>query len=667
MSIAPLQHLLGVVCLLVIACGPLPLCGALLAPGHARRGAGRTLLAVLTLWCVLQADLALLAGLAHRFDRLTIIAGELLLAAIGLAAARRRSDWRQLIAGMGTAAASIPTAGRIVAVALGLVAVSLLWHVTAVPVVDWDSWAFHMPAMARWLQHGSFVRIEQYAARPRSRYPFTWEAVCALFLIPFGEDTCVTLPSLVAWAVLGLATWAAARDLSASRALAVVAAALTLSVPHLQGQVNSLHVDVPFAAFAGVALSFALSFRRRGQRDDLALMLAALGMLAGLRATAPAYAAVIGALLVVPRRWRNAEPVSPPAGAGRALAVICVASALFVGGFWWVKNLAEHGNPLGNVALTQRKPGAGGGASSLPAVTATALAFAFDPWSTASWQMVAARLAGEAGLPLLIMLAQLVFWPAALRAARRPEVRQGLLLAALWAIMSVALFIFTPTSAVSGIQIRLGFSALAALAIAGAVSATHARVPEAVWALLAIVAVVATSGYSRVFQLGAVMLIPIALLRRWLTPRLGVAASACVAAAALVLFTFAARERRARMRVEYYGSAFAYLEQHVGEDEPVAYFLSDRSYHFYGTSLRRPVRYMPPPPEGPTRAWFDELRAAGIRAVIVGSYDDSDAARAVVNALVPPAGELVPVFGKGRADEVSVYRVPSAARPQGGP
>src|SRR5262249_2934204 len=150
--------------------------------------------------------------------------------------------------------ARIPTAGRLVAIALALVAVSLLWHVAAVPVIDWDSWAFHMPAMARWLQNGSFVRMEQYAERPRSRYPFTWEAIGARSLMPSGGDPCLTLPSLVAWIALGLATWAAARDLSASRVLAVVAAALTLSVPHLQGQVNSLHVDLPFATFAGAAL-----------------------------------------------------------------------------------------------------------------------------------------------------------------------------------------------------------------------------------------------------------------------------------------------------------------------------------------------------------------------------------------------------------------------------
>jgi hypothetical protein len=110
------------------------------------------------------------------------------------------------------------------------------------------------------------------------------------------------------------------------------------------------------------------------------------------------------------------------------------------------------------------------------------------------------------------------------------------------------------------------------------------------------------------------------------------------------------------MRVEYYGAAFAYLEQHVAADEPVAYFFSDRSYHFYGTGLRRPVHYLPPPPEGPTHAWFEQLRAAGIRTVIVGSYGASKPEQSIVDALAQPTGELVRVFGKGRADEISIYR-----------
>ena len=663
MSFAPLdsllEHLVGVARFLIIAGGPLPLCAALLTSGMAPTSIARKLLVTLTLWCVIQADVALFVGLVRSFTPTAVIAVELLLLLFGGAALiRHRAGWRAMLAEARHAAQRTSRYERMVAIALLLVAVSLLWHVAAVPIIDWDSWAFHMPAMARWLEAGEFVRLEQYALRPRGAYPYTWEAVCALFLMPFGEDTGVAFPALVAWVMLGLATAATARDLSAGRLHALTAAALVMSIPHLQGQVNSLHVDLPFAAFFMAALSFGLAFHRRRLRSDLVLFMAALGLLCGLRATGAVYAAALATFLLALRRWGRA-PTGPriPATVPPLLVVLCVTSLVFISPFWWLKNLLDYGAALGPIPL--RAAGVSAAATykgSLTSLASTALAFSFAPLALSSWKQLAERAWNEIGLPLPIMLAQLALWPAALlRVDRPPWHRQSAIIAALLVVGTITLFILTPTSALSGIQLRLGFSALGALAVAGAVAATGAGVPDLISAFLAVAAVIVTSGYSRVFQLAAVLLVPATVVRRWRPARIGTAALACLLCAALVPAMLAARVRRAQMRLEYYGPAFGYIDQNIGEDEPVGYLLSERSYFFYGTRLRRKVRYVPFPDQGPTRDWFEQLRAAGIRAVIVGPYNGQENRQAVARLPVPQ-GELVAVFGHGQPGEITVYR-----------
>jgi hypothetical protein len=154
-----------------------------------------------------------------------------------------------------------------------------------------------------------------------------------------------------------------------------------------------------------------------------------------------------------------------------------------------------------------------------------------------------------------------------------------------------------------------------------------------------------------------------AAVRNWRPTRLATAALVCLVAAGLLGVLFAARQRRARNRAEFYGPSFAYAQQNVGEDERVGYLLSERSYFFFGTRLKREVRYVPPPREGPTEQWFAQLRADGIRAVFVGPYDGSDRERRVVEQLVPPHGELVSVFGNGRPGQITVYRFADATNP----
>jgi hypothetical protein len=341
------------------------------------------------------------------------------------------------------------------------------------------------------------------------------------------------------------------------------------------------------------------------------------------------------------------------------LALLCAPSFLFIGAFWWARNVADYGNPFGIFRLTEKTQGG----ESLSTIASHALAFAFDPFALASWKLVVERAGNELGLPLLIILAQLALWPAAVLVARGSVRRGDALVAGLLAVGTVVIFIVTPTSARSGIQLRLGFPALGPLAMAAALAATRVRLPEPVSAFAATAAAVLAIGYSRVFYLGVVVMIVAATARNRRPTRLATAALVCLVPAGLIAVLFAARQRRARNRAEFYGPSFAYAEQNIGQNERVGYFQGERSYFFFGTTLKREVRYVPPPHGEPTPQWFAQLRADGIRAVFVGPYDNRERERRIVERLVPPHGELVPVFGNGRPGQITVYRFADATNP----
>jgi hypothetical protein len=143
---------------------------------------------------------------------------------------------------------------RMAAIAFLLVAVSLLctWQ----PCPSTPVLAFHMPAMARWLQAGEFVRPEQYAAP--GAYP-TRGAVAPPSM-PSGEAG-VAFPA----GSRGSCSASPWRPHAICRraGYALTAAALVID-PHLQGQVNS-YVDL-VRRFSWLPSAGPRLHRRRPQR-----------------------------------------------------------------------------------------------------------------------------------------------------------------------------------------------------------------------------------------------------------------------------------------------------------------------------------------------------------------------------------------------------------------
>jgi hypothetical protein len=124
------------------------------------------------------------------------------------------------------------------------------------------------------------------------------------------------------------------------------------------------------------------------------------------------------------------------------------------------------------------------------------------------------------------------------------------------------------------------------------------------------------------------------------------------------LASFAARQWRARMRIAFYGDFYDYLERELPQSAPIAFLASDRSYLFYGTTLRRRLYFRPLTPGIDPAAWLAELEQRGVRTVIVGPFDGgSSEIDALRKHLIAPAGPLEIVYGTLRPGEVTVLRI----------
>jgi hypothetical protein len=131
----------------------------------------------------------------------------------------------------------------------------------------------------------------------------------------------------------------------------------------------------------------------------------------------------------------------------------------------------------------------------------------------------------------------------------------------------------------------------------------------------------------------------------------------CICIALMVSATWVAREKRDMARTELYRGIYEYIDKNTVPDERIGFFLSPRSYLFYGRNLDRQVLYVPFRGEQ-LSAWIDKLRQNKIRTVGLGPLTPTDAAtKKALSLLTSAEGPLQPVFGKNFNTEPVLYRL----------
>ncbi|MEG4148566.1 hypothetical protein [Microcoleus sp. Pol12B5] len=117
------------------------------------------------------------------------------------------------------------------------------------------------------------------------------------------------------------------------------------------------------------------------------------------------------------------------------------------------------------------------------------------------------------------------------------------------------------------------------------------------------------------------------------------------------------REKRDIARTELYRGIYEYIDKNTVPDERIGFFLSSRSYLFYGRNLDRQVLYVPFRADRLSE-WIDNLRQNKIRTVGFGPLTETNAAtRKALSWLTSAQGPLQPVFGKDFNTESVLYRL----------
>ncbi|MFM9265153.1 hypothetical protein [Tychonema sp. BBK16] len=117
------------------------------------------------------------------------------------------------------------------------------------------------------------------------------------------------------------------------------------------------------------------------------------------------------------------------------------------------------------------------------------------------------------------------------------------------------------------------------------------------------------------------------------------------------------REKRDIACTEMYGGIHEYINENTVPNEKIGFFLSSRSYLFYGKNLNRKVLYVPFKADR-ISAWIDNLRHNGVRIVGFGPLTETDAdTRKSLFWLTSAEGPLELVFGKDFKTESVLYRL----------
>jgi hypothetical protein len=626
--------------LIVVILGPVPL-AVLFAECAGAGFAAERMLALLVGWCALQTALAIGLAMTGFFALAPLLMSEGMLFGVGAHFAHRVGS--RAGSDLGPARGRDPYASAILW-AIVVLGVDLALRLVSQPLVDHDSLGYHLPALARWVQAGALVPLDR--TDQIAHYPYSWELLAALFVLPVGQDVLVAAPNLVAWTILGLAVVAGARRLGAPTPHAFAAALCLLALEVTRATMHSLHVDIALVAFFASCVAFALASNPAGWATGLALLagtkmsgipLAGLGFAAGV---------LLGIGASIPRR---ALPVVLP--------------ALGVGIFWYARNLLETGNPLGLLHLAVHGTTVLPGSVESAALARTTLASRFDPGDPSHRDILGRLLAAKLGLPgLLLFCGSLGLMRKEAHAARRPVVVVlGLVIAC------TLLYVTTPFSAVLGLgsatlsrtavgeNLRYALPAFAMLALTGAVGGAHLVGPVGALAAAILAAVDSTSirtlPAAMLVMLGATIVTLIRVAPRRVTSMVIFAASVALVGSWSWLCV-----QRDAARTRAYGAAVEWSVAALPAGTVIAHPIKSNSYPLYGPRFTNRVRYVPA--VTPHREqWLRALRDAGASIVALGPLTRRQEQRPEVRWLTDRDGPFLPIAGIDPRREVVLYRL----------
>jgi hypothetical protein len=768
------QHLWEFILFLIILIGPIPLCLSL-AFGNQKENSNYSfphfLLVLIAAWTIVQVCTGLILGSLDQLNIFSIILAEFLIFAIAanLINYPKRRDPSSFNWQIPQLKQPLSKSEWLIIFASAFAGFLLLATLATKPTTNYDSLWFHLPAIARWYQTGSFTLLDAagnwiFEHEQARVYPYNWHVLSALCVIPFREDFLAAFPMLIAWVLEGLSVYLLSVKFGASRIHGMAASSLVLTVPMMLNQVNTIHPDLPLAAIFTVGLYLGLSYYQSRSLSELSLFFASTGMLAGIKITGLVYAAALlvgWAILEIKRFSINKKSRQTQFILVKFIkpVLLCgIACFLLLGGFWYARNLLQINYPVGDIGeikvplqpvpqpspvkpptpSIQPSPSpvkpptpsiAEPPSSALLKIWRSTLAAQFNPSNISHWQTLGLQIIIRLQLPFMAIALQVLAAPLALTKGKTKLVNENNIILIVLLFSTGILYLITPytsgtagesigyISPLLGFNLRYGFPFLSLLGIAAATTATLLKtriqvvcgvvllsglfgiasntifdyIKDAsftgnsiVWGSLLIdnfksnpveasktVGQILATSWQYILVYPTLYIVSIALLA-WIlfkkSPGLGwlnhlfpsrqrssYILIICVCIGLILIGNW--REERDVARTELYRGIYEYIDKNTVVDERIGFFLSSRSYFFYGKDLNRKVLYVPFRADRLSE-WIDNLRKNQVKIVGFGPLTETDEdTRKALSRLTNDRGPLKPVFGKDFNTESVLYRL----------
>ncbi len=668
-------HLLRALLLfLAILAGALPLSLFFtlgLTRGTANDGFASRLMVLAFFWCLLEILTGIILGVAGLFnltavtltELLLFFAGSFLLYENGL----RLHPKKFTIPGL-KGKKKFPILFILIASA------SLLLKLSLYPAGDSDTLAFHLPAIVSWYQSGSLWGHLQIP------YPYNWEVLCSLFILPFGSDMFAAMPNLISWAILGLSVYLILREAGAGKFICISSSILLLSIPEILNTVNTFHIDLAFAAFFMAGVYFVYLHYKTSNVNCVLMTFFSIIMILGIKASGLPYGFLLFVLLLaviiinlVTKKYGSVSFSIP------VLALFIVSSP-FIGFFWYFKNLIDTGNPLAFVKISLFGKTVFPGSVSAGDLSYLTLIHLFNWGNPLHWKIIGIEIIKRLQLPFLAIAVLSLGSIVLLFFNRAGRFQRGsILFFSALSLAAVFLYWNTPFSADNpltqwiGFAFRYAFPFMSALCVLSGIALFRLKIKKPVIISLTALCVLAglfniiivdTIRYNRnlvfssdINSLTALlnknpgMFLPIFVNLAVITVPYAAISGLAIALWAvfcydnpiirylkdisegkryipflsgivlLVIFLaipvyFIQKERDVH-RFAFYGSIPQYIDEHIRTNESVGFLFCDIYYPLYGKRLNIPVYPLIPDPADYAK-WIEFLKNKNIRYIEVG-------------------------------------------------
>lgn len=230
------------------------------------------------------------------------------------------------------------------------VAARIAVHVWYLPPYVWDTLSYHLPKVAEWVQSHRLSIFDTPV--DRTFWPANLELFQTWFVLFPHHDVLIDLACVPFYVLACAAVYAIARRLGLGRRWATAAGLIYGLTPAPLQHATSGKNDMPIASLFLFLVALLLDARTnwRFPRRRLLILTMVLGFAVGMKAyilfLVPGLG-VIAAWTALAKPWRARPDPAPDARRlSTWLAAALAASALLLGGYWYLRNALIFGNPF---------------------------------------------------------------------------------------------------------------------------------------------------------------------------------------------------------------------------------------------------------------------------------------------------------------------------------